>query len=266
MTHIALLATGDELVLGHVADLNLHWLAKLLHDRHHHVKTHVICGDDRDDIGAHLQSLCQHHDVVIMTGGLGPTSDDVTREVIANHLKTPLIYHQSVYDRSQGGSFSSDAPKSNLYLRQFSFPKHAVLFENCCGTAWGFACVDQSQCTKQCWIYALPGPPQELQPMFLNEVWPHFVLHHRPKQHHHLQWHVQDLAESVLHDELMAVFNNRSIPIHICANKDRHCHVYIYLDVQSYDGIQCKRIMAQVSNVLSSLDAIFIENHTLLEN
>mgnify|MGYP003478424420 CR=1 FL=1 len=89
--HVEILATGDELLTGQVVDTNSVWLMDRLWDLGVMVRRKTLVGDDRADLDAALRETSSRADLVLMSGGLGPTEDDRTREALAKALSVPLV-------------------------------------------------------------------------------------------------------------------------------------------------------------------------------
>ncbi len=165
--HIALLATGDEIVDGVILNTNAQFIANTLFHEQMHVTEHHIVRDDEANITKNILSLLENNDALIITGGLGPTTDDRTRFALAKALQQPLEFHENVWqaivDRFVARYGIADIPISNK--QQALFPKGAQILENLNGTAAGCLCHLQTKL-----IFMLPGPPNECLPMFTQAV------------------------------------------------------------------------------------------------
>jgi nicotinamide-nucleotide amidase len=170
VTTAAILSIGDELVLGQTADTNAAWLSDQLATRGILTAEHRTVGDDRGAVAAAIRELAASAGLLIITGGLGPTADDLTREALgdAAHPGESLvtddgaIQHLARWFQRRGRTM----PASNL--RQAQRPRSARFLPNPRGTAPGLAVT-----LRETLIFALPGPPAEMQPMFLDAVVPH---------------------------------------------------------------------------------------------
>jgi nicotinamide-nucleotide amidase len=165
---IAILNTGDELVHGDILNSNSQAIAQMLFENAMTVDLHLSVSDQQAHIEAALTSLLQQHSAVIVTGGLGPTSDDRTRFAIAAAIHSLLIFDDATWNAitslfKQLGY--DDPPESNKH--QALFPVGATIFHNPKGTAAGCGLVYEGK-----WIFMLPGPPSECLPMFKNFVLP----------------------------------------------------------------------------------------------
>ncbi len=164
---LAVISTGTELMRGELVDTNSAWLAAELSERGYDVTEMATVGDDGARLVATLSRLSRSHEAVVMTGGLGPTTDDLTTAVVAELLQVPLVrdaaslaYIETLY-ASRGRTLSEFGKK------QADFPEGATVLPNPRGTAPGFAArVGQALC------FFLPGVPAEMKEMFLQGVLP----------------------------------------------------------------------------------------------
>jgi len=165
----AILAIGDEITLGEALDTNSAWLASKLAERAVDVVEHRTLGDDQHQIAAAMRELASRCDVIITTGGLGPTADDLTRAALAEAIDPdkPLVRDESamrhlvaLYKRR-----GREMPESNVV--QAMRPASASMIANPNGTAMGLEAM-----LGECRVQVLPGPPLEMQPMFEQHVAP----------------------------------------------------------------------------------------------
>ncbi len=167
MLTAGIIAVGTELALGQTVDTNTAWLARELATLGIRAGQHVTVPDEADDIRAEALRLATSCDVLIITGGLGPTEDDLTRAALAAAAGVELEVHQPSVDhlREFFASRRRVMPERNLV--QARLPRGAQVLANPCGTAPGF-CVELGGTP----CYVLPGVPFEMQMMFRNEVRP----------------------------------------------------------------------------------------------
>lgn len=162
-----ILAIGDELIHGALLDTNSRWLAGELEGIGLVVGRFTVVGDDPSAMRAAIAEACERADVVVATGGLGPTLDDRTRDVVAELAGGALVFDEPSWEQVQRwlGSRGRPVPESNR--RQAMFPPGAEPLANPAGTAPGFA-VRVGRAT----LYALPGVPREMHLMFGQHVAP----------------------------------------------------------------------------------------------
>jgi nicotinamide-nucleotide amidase len=165
--HFSLLSLGDELVQGKKIDTNSPWLAHELVELGMEPEELCTLDDGVEHISAALLRLAGAADVVLITGGLGPTLDDVTREAVASAAGVGLAEDADALAWLTGRfqEMGRDMAASNL--RQVLFPEGARVLPNEMGTAPGF---HMTIGTTE--VFALPGPPREMKPMFRHSVVP----------------------------------------------------------------------------------------------
>ncbi len=161
------ISIGTELLLGEITDLNAAYLASqlpLLGLDLHFIST---VGDNKQRLIETLNHSWQRSDIIITTGGLGPTEDDITREAIADFFQEPISIDQSLVKqfRELFSHFNMDMPESNI--KQASVIPSCQVIPNPRGTAPGWW-VERDKHV----IIAMPGPPGEMQQMWSNVVAP----------------------------------------------------------------------------------------------
>ncbi len=164
---IEIITTGDEILQGIIIDTNSAWIAERCHMLGHEVLYHTSVGDNAEDIGDALRRASERVDCVIVSGGLGPTSDDITIEAAAKEFKIPLYIDKEVL--KEIGSFFKRMGRKMAATneKQAMVPVGGKSLPNNVGTAPGI----QIKLGKAEFFF-LPGVPRELYPMFENYVLP----------------------------------------------------------------------------------------------
>ena len=189
---IAILSTGDEIIYGDTLNTNGHAIAHSLSSDGLSVGLHLSCSDQEQAIVACLNFLNQQHDIIILTGGLGPTSDDRTRFALARFLNLNLVEHIDALAHVQTLLSRANLECNAGNRQQALFPAEAVLLPNPNGTAMGCRLVVKN---KQ--FILLPGPPRECLPMFHDYVLPSLQqAEHKNKQL--LKWRLFGVAEGTI--------------------------------------------------------------------
>lgn len=167
----AILSTGDELTSGITVDTNSNWIADKLFAEGIELAAVITVGDDPDRIRWAFEQALDSADLVISTGGLGPTADDLTTEVLAATIGQGLRFDEEQAEsiRALFRSIGRTMPENNL--RQAYFPERATIVANPGGTAAGYR-VAVERGGRERWVVVLPGVPREMKPMIENTVLP----------------------------------------------------------------------------------------------
>ena len=174
--NIQIINTGSELMLGRVLNTHQQWLCRKLADLGYPVSRQVAVDDSAEAIQAAVREALATADLLITTGGLGPTSDDRTRDLIAALLGRKLHEDAAILARIEAFFASRKRPMPAMTKIQAQVPEGALVLPNAHGTAPGLA-IDISpnsfrQNRNPSWLVMLPGPPRELHPMFSEQVAP----------------------------------------------------------------------------------------------
>jgi molybdenum cofactor synthesis domain-containing protein len=164
MSKAQLLTIGTEITSGEVVNSNASWVSLRLEDMGVRVFSHLSVRDQREEILKALK-YSTDSDVVIVTGGLGPTSDDITREVMAEHTGLPLEFDHGVWAEMQRFYHGRGLPLREAHRHQCHFPAGARRLRNPVGTALGFQLESAGRL-----YFVMPGPPRELEGMWNLEV------------------------------------------------------------------------------------------------
>src|SRR3954454_17147261 len=173
---VELINTGSELMLGRVLNTHQQWLCHRLADLGYVVSRQVAVPDTGQDIQLTLREGLARADLIITTGGLGPTSDDLTRDLLAQLLSRKLVEDPQVLAQIRSFFEIRQRPMSERTRVQALVPEGATVLPNPHGTAPGLAIqVNPNPYRAEGrpgWIIMLPGPPRELRPMFNDTVAP----------------------------------------------------------------------------------------------
>ena len=196
---VAVLCIGTELTRGELVNTNSAWLATQLTDLGFEVVEDVVVDDHRERITAALRRLGEHHDVVVCTGGLGPTTDDLTSETVAGLLGVTRLRDDASLDhiRRRVEKFGRTLTEANA--RQADFPQGAEILPNPIGTAPGFS-VTLGQATA----FFLPGVPREMEKMFDEQVVPR-IRERAPSTSYQIRLRTYGQPESAVGEKLAGV-------------------------------------------------------------
>ncbi|MGB6339532.1 MAG: competence/damage-inducible protein A [Candidatus Aminicenantaceae bacterium] len=169
-SRIEIIAVGNELLTPHYQDTDSLYITQRLNDLGMEINFKSIVGDSRDDLADCISSSLVRSDIIFLIGGLGPTEDDRTREVVASTLGKKLIFEEKILNKIRQRFELRGFEMPSVNNKQAYIIEDSSILENKHGTAPGL------------WLEAgdkllilLPGPPHEIKPMFENYVWPRFL-------------------------------------------------------------------------------------------
>lgn len=162
-----ILSVGTELLLGDILNTNARFLSQELAALGFSVLRQSTVGDNPTRLSAMVREALTRSDILIATGGLGPTADDITKEVCCEVLGFSLVYDETILDTLTAYFVTRQLRMPESNKKQALIPVGGTVFRNGNGTAPGLACEKDGKC-----IIMLPGPPREMVPMFQNEVIP----------------------------------------------------------------------------------------------
>ena len=167
LARAAILSTGDELTTGRIVDTNANWLADKLFEIGIDVTAVLTVGDYPERLEWAWREAIAQADLVISTGGIGPTADDLTNETVARVAGVPLRLHEESAARIRSFFAAAKRPMPENNLRQAMIPEGAVIVPNPLGTAPGYRLAIGSS-----HLVVLPGVPREMKPMMDDTVLP----------------------------------------------------------------------------------------------
>lgn len=170
-----ILTIGDEILYGQIQNTNTHYISQVLSEIGVKVRHHTTVGDDEQIILTALQQAHQRADIILMTGGLGPTKDDITKKTLCKFWNTDLVIHEGWLSGLEAFFAKRGRPMLESNIQQAAMPRTATLLENRLGTAPG---IWQNYEGK---IYvSMPGVPHEMEGLMqdhvLTRLREHFVL------------------------------------------------------------------------------------------
>src|SRR5256885_4195902 len=163
-----ILSIGDELVLGQTIDTNSAWLSQQLAAVGCDISAHITVPDDQKRIEHAIRDSASRCDFLIISGGIGPTEDDLTRQALAAVMGVELEMNEKWLHRLQAFFVARGREMPQTNKIQAMIPRGATMIENTCGTAAGMrAVIGQSQ---RCNVFVMPGVPKEMKAMFTQDV------------------------------------------------------------------------------------------------
>ena len=165
-----LICVGTELLMGQVLNTNAHFIAKELAPSGIDMYHQIVVGDNPKRLTEAIETALSRADVVLLSGGLGPTDDDLTKETVARVMGQELILYEDEWKKIVSYFESKGRTVAPNNKKQAMFPADAIILENPKGTAPG--CIMEADGKA---AILMPGPPRELRPMFANLVLPRLL-------------------------------------------------------------------------------------------
>jgi nicotinamide-nucleotide amidase len=168
MTNIAIITIGDELLIGQVIDTNSAWMAQELNKAGFWVKRRVAIGDARADILKALEEESADAEVILITGGLGPTADDITKPILCEYFNSTLVVNEAALENVKN-IFTKILmrPVIERNLKQAEVPASCTVIQNKRGTAPGMLFEKNQKI-----FISMPGVPHEMKGMMTDDVIP----------------------------------------------------------------------------------------------
>lgn len=163
-----IISVGTEIILGDILNTHSQYLSQELAHLGINVYYQTAVGDNDKRFTSILKTAISRSDLIILTGGLGPTTDDITKEVACELLGVKCYLDENILNKIKTYFEKSGRIMSNNNTKQAMVPENSIVLENNCGTAPGFI-INKDGKT----VVLLPGPPRELRPMFEEKVKPY---------------------------------------------------------------------------------------------
>jgi nicotinamide-nucleotide amidase len=221
---VELINTGSELMLGRVLNTHAQWLGRQLSDLGYSLVRQVAVPDTGANIQQAVRESLGRSRIVIVTGGLGPTSDDITRQLIAKLLGRKLLMDERVLGEIQEFFRIRNRPMTPNNEVQALAPEGAIVLYNPNGTAPGLAMevAPNPFAATPAWLFMLPGPPRELRPMFSEQIVPLLLSKCALEEEVACEtWRTTGVGESALAQKLedgMAALKAQGVELGYCAH------------------------------------------------
>ena len=215
----AILSVGTEILFGQIVNTNTVYLSQQLNLLGYDVMYHYTVGDNTDRLAEMISYIFHDCDLILTTGGLGPTQDDLTKETICEVLHDKLVENEDAMKNLKSHFKNSVMTENNL--KQAYFPSRATIFRNKTGTAPGFALSENGKM-----IIAMPGPPKEMTVMFENEVRP-FLEKMQDRVIFYKTVRTIGSDESRIETELLDLIDGQTDPTVATYAKDTGCTIRV---------------------------------------
>lgn len=203
-----LISIGDELLIGQVVNTNASWMAQQLNNIGLNVVQITVTSDDRENIIIALTEAAKRADVILITGGLGPTNDDITKQTLCDYFNTKLIFNEIVFKNVQNIFTLRGFKVTEVNRKQAEVPENCTVIPNPNGTAPGMWFEKEGK------IYvSMPGVPFEMKPMMSDYVIPKLTQRFSADAIVHKTILTQGVGESFLAEKIKSWED--ALPSHI---------------------------------------------------
>lgn len=216
-----IITVGTEILLGDILNTNTHYLSNELANMGIDVYYQITVGDNEQRLLSQLEESFKRSNLLILTGGLGPTEDDITKEVCAKYLNMEMEFHEQSWDKIIEIHNKMNRKPTENNRKQAYFPKGSLILPNKYGTAPG--CIMEKENKT---IIVMPGPPKEMKPMFDNYVKP-FLLKDNKDILKSKVLRIIGVGESKVENDLLDLIDKQVNPTIATYAKDGECTVRI---------------------------------------
>ncbi|MCT4594676.1 MAG: competence/damage-inducible protein A [Anaeromicrobium sp.] len=238
----AILSIGTELLMGQILNTNSKYLSEELNNLGIGVYYHHTVGDNPKRLEALIRETFKNVDMIITTGGLGPTQDDLTKEIISKVFDREMMKDEYSYGKIRDYFNNRKKIMSKNNIRQAYMPKNSIILENNYGTAPGFIIDDKEKI-----IICLPGPPKEMKNMFNDQVMKYLMK--KAKNYIYSKTiRLFGIGESLLEEKIMDLIENQENPT--IATYAKEGEVSIRITSSSKDEDEAKYL---VNNMIKNI-------------
>ena len=217
----AILSVGTEILFGQIVNTNTVYLSQQMNMLGFDVMYHYTVGDNPMRVEEMIDLAFQDCDLILTTGGLGPTQDDLTKEVACKALDDELVMMDDVLEEIEKYFQTLGREMTENNKKQAIMPSRATVFHNDAGTAPGFALEKDGK-----YIVCMPGPPREMTRMFQKSVVP-FLQRMSQGSLYYRQIRFFGIGESMLETKLMDLIDNQTDPTLATYAKEGECSLRI---------------------------------------
>ena len=204
--NFSIIAVGNEVLSGTITNTTTPWLVSTLISQGFSPNLTVVVPDKKDAISSAIEMAWDNSDMIVLTGGLGPTPDDLTKNATAEFLKIPMIFSKDIENRIKDFFQNRKIEMSKSNINQAYIPEGSEILQNSYGTAPGIKIIKNGKT-----IILLPGPPRELEPMWNTHILPTLKT---DAKNFHKDFYVLGLPESKMTDILGEILNtNNSVSV-----------------------------------------------------
>ena len=259
-----IIAVGSELLTHERVDTNSLFITEQLNVLGIEVRRKVVVGDDRPRLTEAVRDALSRAEIVVLSGGLGPTEDDLTRDAVADALGRKLVFSQEICDQIEERFRRFQRKMVEINKRQAYLVEGAEALENPRGTAPG-QWIETRQGTGGRIVMLLPGPPGELKPMFTEQCVPRLIRHLPPQVIRVRQFRVAGMGESDLDQLIAPVYTKYTNPTTTILAGAGDIHVNLRARGETEEEVE--RLLNEVAPPIEELlgDRIYSHNGDSLE-
>lgn len=240
-----IIAVGTELLLGNIVNTNAQYLCRKMADLGIDVFYQISVGDNMSRLSETIKTSLERSDLIITSGGLGPTVDDLTKEGVSEALGLKLLPDYASIRKIEAMFKAMGRPMTENNIKQGYIPEGAIILENDNGTAPGVIIEKEGKI-----IIMLPGPPKELYPMFEDKVLP-YLKNKVQSTIKSRMLRVIGIGESAAENMLMEIFRNQTNPTIAPYAKEGEVHLRITAKTDISE--EADRLIAEMEQKVKSI-------------
>lgn len=237
---VELVCVGTELLLGNIVNTNASYLAEMCAGLGMCSYYQSVVGDNPQRMRETIRQAVDRSDVVILCGGLGPTEDDMTKEIAAEVMGKPLV--EDPHSREMIMAYMENHMKSNAQKvitsnnwKQAMVPVDSIVLDNANGTAPGIIIEDGEKT-----VVLLPGPPNELKPMFENQVYP-YLKKKQPEVILSKMLKITGIGESMVETKILDIIDTQTNPT--VATYAKTCEVHLRITAKAETEAAAEKLL-----------------------
>lgn len=250
---VSIIAVGTELLFGQTVNTNASYLSNKLNLMGFNVMYHFVVGDNQGRLQAVIHRAMTDSDILVFTGGLGPTQDDLTKETVASAMGVPLVRNQECLKEIEAFFRSRGHEMTENNYKQADLPEGCTVFHNKVGTAPGFG-LDVNGKVAIC----LPGPPREMTWMFEHCAQP-FLEEYSHRAMCYRVIRTIGIGESELETVLMSLIDEQQDPTIATYAKEGECTLRIAS--QRDDPAEARRAVDEMTSLVKKLIGKYIYSY-----
>ncbi|WP_148557502.1 competence/damage-inducible protein A [Terrisporobacter glycolicus] len=255
-----IITVGTEILLGDILNTNTHYLSNELANMGVDVYYQITVGDNENRLLNQLEESFRRSDLVVLTGGLGPTQDDLTKEVCAKYFNLDMEFHQPSWDKIIEIHNKMKRKPTENNKKQAYFPVNSIILPNEYGTAPG--CIMEKDNKT---IIVMPGPPREMKPMFDNFVKP-FLQKNSEDILKSKVIRIIGVGESKVENDLLDLIQKQVNPTIATYAKDGECTVRITAKGKTVEEVE-RLILPVVKEIKNRFkETVYGEDETTIED